>query len=124
MLNPEQFDRIIFAMPFLQRADETLKQELRQHAGFANIPAGHDVFVEGDRVESIALLISGMVRVYKIGETGREITLYRFGLGQSCILTANAILSRKIFPADCHCGGGCRSGDDPRRGIPRMGEQV
>ena len=34
------------------------------------------------------------MRVYKIGETGQEITLYRFGLGQSCILTANAILSR------------------------------
>jgi CRP/FNR family transcriptional regulator len=39
------------------------------------------------------------VRVYKIGETGREITLYRFGNGQSCILTANAILSQKTFPA-------------------------
>ena len=39
------------------------------------------------------------MRVYKIGETGREITLYRFGLGESCILTANAILSDKSFPA-------------------------
>jgi CRP/FNR family transcriptional regulator len=50
-------------------------------------------------VDGIALLLSGVVRVYKIGETGREITLYRFGLGQSCILTANAILSQKSFPA-------------------------
>jgi len=99
MLNTEQFNRITFAMPFLQRADETLTRELRQHAQFAKIPAGHDVFVEGDRVENIALLISGVVRVYKIGETGREITLYRFGLGESCILTANAILSQKSFPA-------------------------
>ena len=32
-------------------------------------------------------------------ETGREITLYRFGLGESCILTANAILSRQTFSA-------------------------
>jgi CRP/FNR family transcriptional regulator len=39
------------------------------------------------------------VRIYKIGETGREITLYRFGNGESCILTANAILSQKNFPA-------------------------
>jgi CRP/FNR family transcriptional regulator len=57
------------------------------------------VFVEGDRADAIALLISGVVRVYKIGETGREITLYRFGNGESCILTANAILSQKNFPA-------------------------
>ena len=55
--------------------------------------------MDGDRVDGIALLISGVVRVYKIGETGREITLYRFGLGQSCILSANAIMSQKSFPA-------------------------
>src|SRR5512134_3712332 len=99
MLDAEQFNRIAFTLPFLQRADETLKRELRQRAHFARIPAGHDVFVDGDRVDGIALLLSGVVRVYKIGETGREITLYRFGLGQSCILTANAILSQKSFPA-------------------------
>src|SRR5512141_1485667 len=99
MLDAEQFKQIIFAMPFLQRADESLKQELRQQAQFAKIPAGHDVFVDGDRVENIALLLSGVVRVYKIGETGREITLYRFGHGESCILTVNAILSQKSFPA-------------------------
>jgi CRP/FNR family transcriptional regulator len=99
MLDAEQFRRITFAMPFLQGAEEALKQELRLKAQFAKIPAGQDVFVDGDRVDGIALLLSGVVRVYKIGETGREITLYRFGLGQSCILTANAILSQKSFPA-------------------------
>ncbi|MEP0806637.1 MAG: Crp/Fnr family transcriptional regulator [Chloroflexota bacterium] len=99
MLDKTQFERIAFAMPFLQKADEPLKRELMRHARFAKIPAGHDVFVDGDRVDGIALLLSGVVRVYKIGETGREITLYRFGLGQSCILSANAILSQKSFPA-------------------------
>jgi CRP/FNR family transcriptional regulator len=55
--------------------------------------------VEGDQADAVALLISGVVRVYKIGESGREITLYRFGKGGSCILTPHAILSRKSFPA-------------------------
>ena len=99
MLDTQQFNRVTFALPFLLRADETLKQDLRQNAQWVKIPAGQDVFVDGDRVDGIALLLSGVVRVYKIGETGREITLYRFGLGQSCILTANAILSEKSFPA-------------------------
>jgi CRP/FNR family transcriptional regulator, anaerobic regulatory protein len=83
----------------LQRADSQLVREFQQHASFARIPAGRDVFVEGDRADAIALLISGIVRVYKIGETGREITLYRFALGGSCVLTANAILSQQTFPA-------------------------
>jgi CRP/FNR family transcriptional regulator len=99
MIDPEQFDRIARALPLLQRADPALRREFLQTAFLARIPRGKDVFAEGDPIDAIALLISGEVRVYKIGETGREITLYRFGDGGSCILTANAILSRQSFPA-------------------------
>jgi CRP/FNR family transcriptional regulator, anaerobic regulatory protein len=99
MLNQEQYLLIAQALPILQKADPQLVREFQRGAFFARIPAGRDVFVEGDAVDAIALLISGIVRVYKIGETGREITLYRFGLGESCILTANAILSLQSFPA-------------------------
>lgn len=99
MLTPEQFNQLLSVFPVLQAADPRLKDEFQSTAFFARIPAGQDVFVEGDQAEAIALLVSGAVRVYKIGETGREITLYRFGHGQSCILTANAILSSQSFPA-------------------------
>jgi CRP/FNR family transcriptional regulator, anaerobic regulatory protein len=99
MINSEQLNRLVRVLPVLEHADPGLLREFQQQAFFARIPAGRDVFIEGDHVEAIALLISGVVRVYKIGETGREITLYRFGNGQSCILTANAILSQKNFPA-------------------------
>jgi CRP/FNR family transcriptional regulator, anaerobic regulatory protein len=99
MIDFEQFKRISLAIPLLQRAETLLINELKREAQLVRIPAGQDIFVDGDRVDGIALLLSGVVRVYKIGETGREITLYRFGLGQSCILTANAILSQKSFPA-------------------------
>ena len=99
MISQDQYNRIARALPVLSRADPQLVREFIQAAFFARIRAGKDIFIEGDDVEAIALLISGVVRVYKIGETGREITLYRFGLGESCILTANAILSRQTFPA-------------------------
>ena len=99
MIDQDQFKRVSLALPILQQAEPKLVREFQQAASLARIPAGHDVFLEGDRVDAIALLISGVVRVYKIGETGREITLYRFGNGQSCILTANAILSQKTFQA-------------------------
>ena len=99
MLDDSQVKRLAQSLPFLLQADSALIREIKQAATFTRIPARHDVFVEGDRVDAIALLLSGVVRVYKIGETGREITLYRFGTGQSCILTANAILSQQNFPA-------------------------
>lgn len=99
MLTPAEFDRLAHALPFLQSAEADLVRDFKQVAFYVRIPAGKDVFVEGDEANAIALLLSGVVRVYKIGETGREITLYRFGHGESCILTANAILSQKSFPA-------------------------
>jgi len=99
MLDETQYQRFVRAVPTFTDIDPDLLREFRQKAFFARIPEGHDVFIEGDLVDAIALLISGVVRVYKIGEMGREITLYRFGNGESCILTANAILNQKTFPA-------------------------
>jgi len=99
MLTDAQFNKIVQVLPILLKAGPDLTREFREKTYFSRIPAGKDVFVEGDEAEAIALLLSGSVRVYKIGESGREITLYHFGNGESCILTANAILSRRSFPA-------------------------
>ncbi len=99
MLDAEHYRQIAEVLPFLKKTDSELAREFRQVASYARISAGKDIFVEGDAVQSIALILSGNVRVYKIGENGREITLYRFGLGESCILTANAIMNQQTFPA-------------------------
>ncbi|MEO8613169.1 MAG: Crp/Fnr family transcriptional regulator [Chloroflexota bacterium] len=99
MITEDQFAWILPTLPILKKADAQLVNEFKREAFLARIPAGRDVFVEGNEVDAIALLVSGVVRVYKVAETGREITLYRFGLGESCILTANAILSRQSFSA-------------------------
>ncbi len=99
MITDEHYNRITRALPLLRQADPQMIREFRQSAFYAYIPAGRDVFAQGDDVEAIALLLSGAVRVYKLAENGREITLYRFGSGESCILTANAILSKQTFSA-------------------------
>jgi CRP/FNR family transcriptional regulator len=91
--------RIRDALPVLADADPALARALREQGFLARIPAGRDVFVEGQQVDAIPLLVAGTVRVYQIGETGREVTLYRFRPGESCVLTATAILTRQTFPA-------------------------
>lgn len=99
MLDENHFEQISLALPFLQSASPQLIRDFKVNAYFAKIPSGRDIFVEGDEVDGIALMMSGVVRVYKLGETGREITLYRFGEGESCVITANAILNQQDFPA-------------------------
>jgi CRP/FNR family transcriptional regulator len=84
---------------FLKNADQEIKKQLLQHARIAEIPAGASICWEGDTCTQLALVLSGAVRVYKVGESGREITLYRIEENESCILTASCILSQTQFPA-------------------------
>ena len=99
MITTEQFNQLTQTLPFLKHAHSEMIRELLHQTYSVSIVAGKDIFVEGDPVEAIALLLKGLVRVYKISESGREITLYRFGAGESCILTANAILNQQGFSA-------------------------
>jgi CRP/FNR family transcriptional regulator len=91
--------RVERAIPFVATLGGERRQAFQRQARLATIPAGRDVFVEGQQVDAIPLLVSGTVRVYQIGETGREVTLYRFRPGESCVLTANSILASQTFPA-------------------------
>jgi CRP/FNR family transcriptional regulator len=99
LIQKSDLERVASAVPFLTSVEEELLQEFSRHATLARIPAGRDVMAEGDRVEAIPLLISGLIRVFRIGESGREITLYRFGRGECCVLTADSILGHRLFPA-------------------------
>ncbi len=89
--------------PFLVDLPLDLRRELFQSASFARIPTGHPVCLEGAFCPHLALILSGSARVYKMGESGRDITLYRVDPGQSCILTPSCILSESAFPAFAEC---------------------
>jgi CRP/FNR family transcriptional regulator len=86
-------------IPFYKDSQERLTKELDSQSIFKIIPKGSFISHEGDRCHYISFVASGRARVYKLGESGREITLYRLEEGESCILTASCVLSQKAFPA-------------------------
>ena len=47
----------------------------------------------------VPFLVSGLIRVFKIGESGREITLFRVHPGQVCILSINFCLMQRQYSA-------------------------
>ena len=79
--------------------DPALLDQLRHHARRVSLPQAHPICHEGADCRQLALVLSGTARVYKIGETGREITLYRLGPGECCILTLSCIIGDRPFPA-------------------------
>jgi CRP/FNR family transcriptional regulator len=99
VITREQFDTIAAEFDFLHRVDAAAACEFQQAVTYARLPAGKRLFSEGDSAQSLALVVAGTVRVFKTGRTGREITLYRIGAGETCILSVNAILTQQPLPA-------------------------
>lgn len=65
----------------------------------SKINAGRVVFQEGEPCGIVAFLLSGVIRVSKIGKSGKEIYLYRVREGETCILMISSILANIDYPA-------------------------
>ncbi len=97
MLTPKEFTR---SFPAFQKIPSPLMEEMLSSSAMQTIPSGARIYAEGDACSAIAFVLSGGIRVYKIGETGREITLYEIGPGETCILNASCILAHTSYPAN------------------------
>jgi CRP/FNR family transcriptional regulator len=65
----------------------------------SHVPAGTYLFREHEGCGRIGFVVSGSVRVFKEHPSGRSITLYRLGAGDSCILSMTCALSHPIHQA-------------------------
>lgn len=73
----------------LPRIPEGLQPKLEAHGHHRTIPKGTVLYEEGFPCPLVPLVLSGKVRVFKLGESGREITLYRVESGQICVLSSS-----------------------------------
>jgi CRP/FNR family transcriptional regulator len=97
MMNSEFFVKIF---PVFRGGLSNLVPPLLASARRQSIPRETRIYAEGDACSAIAFVLSGEIRVFKIGETGREITLYEIGPGETCILNASCILAHTSYPAN------------------------
>jgi CRP/FNR family transcriptional regulator len=79
---------------FAEANDRTL-ETLLQSAIHKSLPAGVIMCRPGDDCAVLPVVLRGGARVFAIGESGREITLYRLLEGNACVLAAASILSQK-----------------------------
>jgi CRP/FNR family transcriptional regulator len=103
MIPENQQERITTTFDFLHAGDDQLNRHFMQIASLGKLPKGQHVCQEGTSCSHLALLLDGTARVYKLGENGKEITLYRIAPGESCILTASCMLNDLPFPAFAIC---------------------
>ncbi len=91
--------QILNGYKFYNEAEPSLKQQLEQAGNIVNLPAGRFFFHEGDACTQVVLIGKGDIRVFKTGESGREITLYHVKPGGICLLTSLGMMTDHDYPA-------------------------
>ncbi len=74
--------------------------EFISDAAEVTVPAGAQVFGQGDRAENYLLVTSGRVKVFARSDEGREVVLYRVAPGEMCTLTTACLLGQTHYPAE------------------------
>jgi CRP/FNR family transcriptional regulator, anaerobic regulatory protein len=90
--------RAVKAFPHLAELGEQERNGLFESMSYGLYPAGTVMIEQGRRCRGAALVLSGVIRVYKLSSEGREITLYRVGCGETCVLAVSCLLGGVDYP--------------------------
>jgi len=93
-------DRFLEIFPFFRNASQSLVESILSLSRHNKISGNVLVKLEGDQCQDFFLMLSGEIRIYKVGGSSREITLYELGPGDICVLNASCMLSNTKLPAN------------------------
>ena len=91
--------QVLKQFALFENSSSAVLDEITRYAVLKTIPAGQQLAFEGINSEWFFILLSGSIRVFKLGENGREVTLYHVQQQESCVLTIFSILSKTGYPA-------------------------
>lgn len=63
------------------------------------MPSSPHAIREGRELQHAVFVLSGSLRIYKISRSGKEVTLYRVGNGECCVLMMASILGEMEYEA-------------------------
>lgn len=76
--------------PFYDKLSRGAKALINANAMAVEIPAKMEMFAQGDTCKDILFLLEGSVRVYRLHESGQEITLYYLAPLEQCNVNLNS----------------------------------
>jgi CRP/FNR family transcriptional regulator len=74
-------------------------------ARLAKLPNRARFYHQGQRMDQFGLVGAGSIRVYRVGESGREITLYHVRAGETCLVTLLSVLLNREACASAQAEG-------------------
>ncbi len=95
----ERKEQIIQTLPFWDKLNEDEKEHLRKNTRFVKYSKDSHIHSCTGTCVGLVMVVSGGLRAYLLSEEGREVTLFRLGQGQICILAASCVISQLTFDA-------------------------
>lgn len=80
-------DELLKNYPFLKDLDDEVLEIILKRVLVNNYELGQNVFSNKVSCIGFSFILEGRLRIYKIGDDGKEVTLYRIGKGDSCFNT-------------------------------------
>lgn len=99
MILPEELERLRRTFPMVGKLAPAMGREIERDARDVRLPAGALLFDAHQPCSGLGLMLDGRVRVSAVGESGRELTLYRVRPGEVCVVTTSCLLGGTTYPA-------------------------
>ncbi len=95
----ERKEKLIRSLPFWNDLSGDQQGYLRNNTRFVKYSKDAHVHSCTGSCVGLVMVESGGLRTYLLSEEGREVTLFRLGPGQICILAASCVISQLTFDA-------------------------
>ena len=97
MLKKHELEYITAHLDFWSKLSEAEKNTLERNIAHVSYNKGLNLNSTNSECLGVLLVKSGGLRVYILSEDGREVTLYRLGPDDVCVLSASCIISNITF---------------------------
>jgi len=91
--------RLQASFPFLNKLKLDMLKRFMETIKIGKYPIGTVILEEGSSCTNMVFVLDGTIRVYKLSPEGKEITLYRLGNGETCVLSVSCIMGNLHYPA-------------------------
>lgn len=93
------FNKLCNTYSFIDNLDESIKSILKSSLVVENFDSNYQIMAKGGQCRGFSLILEGTIRVYKISDKGKEVTLYKLSSGDTCYLSISCILTNETYPA-------------------------
>lgn len=92
-----EYERLLSNFSAWEHLDGVEQENMMNNASLMHYPKGTNIHSGENNCLGFFIIKSGMLRTYMLSEEGKEITLYRLGEGDMCVLSASCVLSAITF---------------------------